>query len=176
MFRIQTSSYDSATTPTVAHSVPPGGPQTPPLHTPPPTMPDPSAAISEPSLSSANQTLGALTVNLPGATITNPYATTTSTSTLSSTSSAPANSLSSTMPGGAAPKAPASMGSGGGDGATIMATTSAGSSVGGKDQHPYRSFRVTMEDPCWKVLPAALKKYRVRFSRFNSLRRTRIVD
>lgn len=24
-----------------------------------------------------------------------------------------------------------------------------------------KSFRVTMEDPCWKVLPAALKKYKI---------------
>lgn len=24
-----------------------------------------------------------------------------------------------------------------------------------------RSFRVTLEDPCWKVLPAALKKYKI---------------
>lgn len=24
-----------------------------------------------------------------------------------------------------------------------------------------KSFRVTLEDPCWKVLPAALKKYKI---------------
>jgi hypothetical protein len=24
-----------------------------------------------------------------------------------------------------------------------------------------KSFRVNMEDPCWKVLPAALKKYKI---------------
>ena len=27
--------------------------------------------------------------------------------------------------------------------------------------NPYRSFRVTVEDPCYKVLPAALKKYKI---------------
>ncbi|KAG8687767.1 Adaptor for signal transduction, partial [Ceratobasidium sp. 394] len=27
--------------------------------------------------------------------------------------------------------------------------------------NPYKSFKVTLDDPCWKVLPAALKKYRV---------------
>jgi hypothetical protein len=27
--------------------------------------------------------------------------------------------------------------------------------------NPYRSFRVTLEDPCHKVLPAALKKYKI---------------
>ncbi|KAI5474275.1 MAKKKK cascade protein kinase regulator Ste50, partial [Pseudohyphozyma bogoriensis] len=27
--------------------------------------------------------------------------------------------------------------------------------------NPYRSFRVTLEDPCYKVLPAALKKYKI---------------
>lgn len=28
-------------------------------------------------------------------------------------------------------------------------------------ENPYRSFRVTLEDPCYKVLPAALKKYKI---------------
>ncbi|CAE6455355.1 unnamed protein product [Rhizoctonia solani] len=29
------------------------------------------------------------------------------------------------------------------------------------EQNPYKSFKVTLDDPCWKVLPAALKKYRI---------------
>lgn len=29
------------------------------------------------------------------------------------------------------------------------------------DSNPYKSFRVTLDDPCYKVLPAALKKYRI---------------
>ncbi|KAG8767312.1 Adaptor for signal transduction, partial [Ceratobasidium sp. 428] len=27
--------------------------------------------------------------------------------------------------------------------------------------NPYKSFKVTLDDPCWKVLPAALKKYKI---------------
>ncbi|CAK9782107.1 hypothetical protein CC85DRAFT_308208 [Cutaneotrichosporon oleaginosum] len=40
---------------------------------------------------------------------------------------------------------------------------SGGSSHGARDaaHSAARSFRVTMEDPCWKVLPAALKKYKI---------------
>ncbi|SCV67793.1 BQ2448_5404 [Microbotryum intermedium] len=37
------------------------------------------------------------------------------------------------------------------------ASTTASSSA----DNPYRSFRVTLEDPCYKVLPAALKKYKI---------------
>ncbi|SPO29970.1 probable MAP kinase pathway-interacting protein [Ustilago trichophora] len=29
------------------------------------------------------------------------------------------------------------------------------------DSNPYKSFRVTLDDPCYKVLPAALKKYKI---------------
>lgn len=36
-----------------------------------------------------------------------------------------------------------------------------GSGSGGSSSNPYRSFRVTLEDPCYKVLPAALKKYKI---------------
>jgi len=38
-----------------------------------------------------------------------------------------------------------------------------GASPAGPDDgtNPYRSFRVTLEDPCYKVLPAALKKYKI---------------
>ncbi|KAF8605929.1 hypothetical protein BDV93DRAFT_521272 [Ceratobasidium sp. AG-I] len=46
--------------------------------------------------------------------------------------------------------------------------TSAGSSKDNKptsrdggDANPYKSFKVTLDDPCWKVLPAALKKYKI---------------
>lgn len=31
----------------------------------------------------------------------------------------------------------------------------------GGDANPYKSFKVTLDDPCWKVLPAALKKYKI---------------
>jgi len=31
----------------------------------------------------------------------------------------------------------------------------------GSSENPYKSFRVTLEDPCYKVLPAALKKYKI---------------
>ncbi|OLL26595.1 Protein STE50 [Neolecta irregularis DAH-3] len=30
-----------------------------------------------------------------------------------------------------------------------------------KDTEPFKSFRVSLEDPCWKVLPAALKRYKI---------------
>ncbi|GAA5997712.1 uncharacterized protein JCM10292_006761 [Rhodotorula paludigena] len=36
-----------------------------------------------------------------------------------------------------------------------------GSTSGSSADNPYRSFRVTLEDPCYKVLPAALKKYKI---------------
>lgn len=35
------------------------------------------------------------------------------------------------------------------------------SSTSATADNPYRSFRVTVEDPCYKVLPAALKKYKI---------------
>ncbi|KAG8748346.1 Adaptor for signal transduction [Ceratobasidium sp. 414] len=35
------------------------------------------------------------------------------------------------------------------------------SSRDGNDVNPYKSFKVTLDDPCWKVLPAALKKYKI---------------
>jgi hypothetical protein len=37
------------------------------------------------------------------------------------------------------------------------------SSKEGKDgpENQFKSFKVTLDDPCWKVLPAALKKYRI---------------
>ncbi|BGP39738.1 hypothetical protein JCM10450v2_003707 [Rhodotorula kratochvilovae] len=38
---------------------------------------------------------------------------------------------------------------------------SSSTSGGGGADNPYRSFRVTVEDPCYKVLPAALKKYKI---------------
>ncbi|GAA5963678.1 hypothetical protein JCM3765_003541 [Sporobolomyces pararoseus] len=41
---------------------------------------------------------------------------------------------------------------------SASASASAGGSGG---DNPYRSFRVTLEDPCYKVLPAALKKYKI---------------
>ncbi|GAA5909316.1 hypothetical protein JCM8208_005642 [Rhodotorula glutinis] len=39
-------------------------------------------------------------------------------------------------------------------------STSTSASTSAAD-NPYRSFRVTVEDPCYKVLPAALKKYKI---------------
>lgn len=41
-------------------------------------------------------------------------------------------------------------------------STAVGNSSSSKHaDNPYRSFRVTLEDPCHKVLPAALKKYKI---------------
>jgi hypothetical protein len=40
-------------------------------------------------------------------------------------------------------------------------TGTSGGSGGNTADNPYRSFRVTLEDPCYKVLPAALKKYKI---------------
>jgi len=28
-------------------------------------------------------------------------------------------------------------------------------------ENQFKSFKVSLEDPCWKVLPAALKKYKI---------------
>ncbi|KAG9233781.1 BcSTE50, mitogen-activated protein kinase [Amylocarpus encephaloides] len=39
--------------------------------------------------------------------------------------------------------------------------TPSGSSGGGASVEIFKSFRVSMEDPCYKVLPAALKKYNI---------------
>lgn len=39
-------------------------------------------------------------------------------------------------------------------------STSSSATRSGAD-HPYKGFRVTLEDPCYKVLPAALKKYKI---------------
>lgn len=42
------------------------------------------------------------------------------------------------------------------------APTPAPGSTSGADQiEVFKSFKVSMEDPCWKVLPAALKKYKI---------------
>lgn len=42
------------------------------------------------------------------------------------------------------------------------APTPAPGSSSGQDQiEVFKSFKVSMEDPCWKVLPAALKKYKI---------------
>ena len=30
-----------------------------------------------------------------------------------------------------------------------------------REAETYASFRVSLDDPCWKVLPAALKKYKI---------------
>ncbi|GAA6041056.1 hypothetical protein JCM8097_004693 [Rhodosporidiobolus ruineniae] len=40
-------------------------------------------------------------------------------------------------------------------------STSRGDGASSSADNPYRSFRVTLEDPCYKVLPAALKKYKI---------------
>lgn len=39
--------------------------------------------------------------------------------------------------------------------------TAVGRSASSRSREQARSFRVNMEDPCWKVLPAALKKYKI---------------
>ncbi|PLW25765.1 hypothetical protein PCANC_26187 [Puccinia coronata f. sp. avenae] len=53
---------------------------------------------------------------------------------------------------------------------TGSTTTTMTTTTGGKENsttqerdasNPYKSFRVTLEDPCYKVLPAALKKYKI---------------
>jgi hypothetical protein len=44
-------------------------------------------------------------------------------------------------------------------GSTSAKDTKPGSRDG--DANPYKSFKVTLDDPCWKVLPAALKKYKI---------------
>ena len=38
---------------------------------------------------------------------------------------------------------------------------SSSSRAGSAIDNPYKSFRVTLDDPCYKVLPAALKKYKI---------------
>lgn len=40
-------------------------------------------------------------------------------------------------------------------------STSASANSASSDSNPYKSFRVTLDDPCYKVLPAALKKYKI---------------
>ncbi|GAA5990518.1 hypothetical protein JCM11641_006116 [Rhodosporidiobolus odoratus] len=44
---------------------------------------------------------------------------------------------------------------------STAARTREGSASGNTPENPYRSFRVTLEDPTYKVLPAALKKYKI---------------
>ncbi len=49
-------------------------------------------------------------------------------------------------------------------GTSSSSSTSAAASAnnsGSSDSNPYKSFRVTLDDPCYKVLPAALKKYKI---------------
>lgn len=46
---------------------------------------------------------------------------------------------------------------------TTTATTTTTTQAQDKgSSNPYKSFRVTLEDPCYKVLPAALKKYKIK--------------
>jgi hypothetical protein len=42
---------------------------------------------------------------------------------------------------------------------TTIATSSTTNSTPADNQ--FKSFKVSLEDPCWKVLPAALKKYKI---------------
>ena len=70
-------------------------------------------------------------------------------------SSARINSSPHDAPGAASGLSPAS-GGGGGDRRHREVSTGAAAA-----DNPYRSFRVTVEDPCYKVLPAALKKYKI---------------
>ncbi|GAK67328.1 protein kinase regulator [Moesziomyces antarcticus] len=55
------------------------------------------------------------------------------------------------------PKATTSAGSSTAASAPVSASATSSSS----DSNPYKSFRVTLDDPCYKVLPAALKKYKI---------------
>lgn len=41
------------------------------------------------------------------------------------------------------------------------AASAAAATTASSDSNPYKSFRVTLDDPCYKVLPAALKKYKI---------------
>lgn len=45
--------------------------------------------------------------------------------------------------------------------AAAASTSSASASATASATAAAKSFRVTLEDPCWKVLPAALKKYKI---------------
>lgn len=38
---------------------------------------------------------------------------------------------------------------------------SSSTSAGAHAENQFKSFKVSLEDPCWKVLPAALKKYKI---------------
>lgn len=51
-------------------------------------------------------------------------------------------------------------GSAGPSKATDLGSSTSGSGGSAADT-PYKSFRVTLDDPCYKVLPAALKKYKI---------------
>ncbi|GAA5964435.1 hypothetical protein JCM8115_006313 [Rhodotorula mucilaginosa] len=76
-------------------------------------------------------------------------------------SSARINSSPHDAPGAVSGLSPAS-GGGGGDRRQREVSTGAASAAGSSTaDNPYRSFRVTVEDPCYKVLPAALKKYKI---------------
>lgn len=44
---------------------------------------------------------------------------------------------------------------------SLSAPASASANTASSDSNPYKSFRVTLDDPCYKVLPAALKKYKI---------------
>jgi hypothetical protein len=41
------------------------------------------------------------------------------------------------------------------------AHASSSSAAGAHAENQFKSFKVSLEDPCWKVLPAALKKYKI---------------
>lgn len=44
---------------------------------------------------------------------------------------------------------------------SLSASSALAANSGSSDSNPYKSFRVTLDDPCYKVLPAALKKYKI---------------
>ncbi|GAA5990952.1 hypothetical protein JCM10908_000094 [Rhodotorula pacifica] len=74
-------------------------------------------------------------------------------------SSARTNSSPHDQPGAASGLSPSS---GNGDRRQREVSTSgASATTTSTADNPYRSFRVTVEDPCYKVLPAALKKYKI---------------
>lgn len=67
----------------------------------------------------------------------------------------------STLPAATATKRPATSSVEASTSGSGKEERSTSSRIGSAIDNPYKSFRVTLEDPCFKVLPAALKKYKI---------------
>lgn len=93
---------------------------------------------------------------MPGSTNISPPANVTTTPTLNTSASVPTKTPQPVLPGsvsgGPSPTPPTSL-PGPSESEKSQAKDAAHSAA--------KSFRVTLEDPCWKVLPAALKKYKI---------------